>query len=145
MRDNDTEACAKTTQEHARFVHAPVAQRNLASVKQYLTRLVDPWLADVLAAAPAVMITGARASGKTTTALRHAASVAHLDYEREAGPFNADPDAALRERPEPLLVGLVGAWCVPCFGAYHCVHFCAGLGDDLDGDGFAVGRDRKRG
>ena len=35
---------------------------------EYLIRLVDPWLTEVLTAAPAVMITGARASGKTTTA-----------------------------------------------------------------------------
>ncbi len=50
------------------------------------------------------MITGARASGKTTTALRHAISVVRLDSEREAGPFRADPDAALRDRPEPVLL-----------------------------------------
>ncbi len=70
----------------------------------YLTRLVDPWIAEVLAIAPAVMITGARATGKTTTALRHAASVVSLDKDREAAPFNADPDAALRNRPEPVLL-----------------------------------------
>ena len=50
------------------------------------------------------MITGARAAGKTTTALRHAASVVRLDNEREAAPFRADPDAALRGRPEPVLL-----------------------------------------
>lgn len=74
------------------------------TVEQYLDRLVDPWLTEVLAAAPAVMITGARASGKTTTALRHAASVVRLDNTPEALPFEADPDAALRARPEPLLL-----------------------------------------
>ena len=65
---------------------------------RYLDRLIDPWLADVLAAVPAVMITGARASGKTTTALRHAASAVRLDREREAGPFEADPLAWLRDK-----------------------------------------------
>ena len=70
----------------------------------YLKRMVDPWIAEVLASAPAVMITGARAAGKTTTALRHAASVVRLDNEREAAPFRADPDAALRDRPEPVLL-----------------------------------------
>lgn len=74
------------------------------TVEQYLDRLVDPWLTEVLAAAPAVMITGARASGKTTTALRRAASVVRLDNTPEALPFEADPDAALRGRPEPLLL-----------------------------------------
>ena len=70
----------------------------------YLERLVDPWIAEVLASAPAVMIAGARAAGKTTTALRHAASVVRLDSEPEAIPFRADADAALRDRPEPVLL-----------------------------------------
>ncbi|MCY3538949.1 MAG: DUF4143 domain-containing protein [bacterium] len=71
---------------------------------RYLTRLVDPWIREILSSAPAVMITGARAAGKTTTALRHAASVVRLDRQREAVPFRADPDAALRDRPEPVLL-----------------------------------------
>lgn len=70
----------------------------------YVERIVDPWIAEVLASAPAVMITGARASGKTTTALRHASSVVRLDNAREAYAFEADPDAALRNRPEPVLL-----------------------------------------
>ena len=73
-------------------------------MEAYLERLVDPWISEILRSAPAVMITGARASGKTTTALRHAASVVRLDNEREALPFRADPDAALRDRPEPVLL-----------------------------------------
>ena len=73
-------------------------------MEAYLERLVDPWISEILGSAPAVMITGARASGKTTTALRHAASVVRLDSEREALPFRADPDAALRDRPEPVLL-----------------------------------------
>ena len=70
----------------------------------YLARLVDPWIDELLAAAPAVMITGARATGKTTTALRHAGSVVRLDNEPEAASFRADADAALRGRPEPVLL-----------------------------------------
>ena len=73
-------------------------------MEAYLERLVDPWISEILGSAPAVMITGARASGKTTTALRHATSVVRLDNEREALPFRADPDAALRDRPEPVLL-----------------------------------------
>lgn len=80
------------------------AARYAGVVEQYLDRLVDPWLTEVLAAAPAVMITGARASGKTTTALRHAASAVRLDNPPEALAFEADPDAALRGHPEPLLL-----------------------------------------
>ena len=70
----------------------------------YLNRLLDPWLTEVLKAAPAVMITGARASGKTTTAMRLATSVVRLDKPSEAYPFEADPDAALRGRAEPVLL-----------------------------------------
>lgn len=89
MRETDIDMCV---------------QEYRVTMDHYLERLVDPWLAEVLAAAPAVMITGARASGKTTTALRHAASVVRLDNERDAFSFEADPDAALRDRPEPLLL-----------------------------------------
>ncbi|HXW80114.1 MAG TPA: hypothetical protein VEJ84_11490, partial [Acidimicrobiales bacterium] len=42
---------------------------------------------------PAVMITGPRSTGKTTTAERVAASVVHLDRPAEAEAFRADPDA----------------------------------------------------
>jgi uncharacterized protein len=50
------------------------------------------------------MLTGPRASGKTTTALRHAADTARLDRPREAIAFEADPDAALAARDTPLLI-----------------------------------------
>lgn len=49
-------------------------------------------------------LTGPRATGKTTTARRHAASVVRLDRPAEAAAFRADPDAALRAQPEPLLL-----------------------------------------
>ncbi len=51
-----------------------------------------------------MLITGPRATGKTTTARRHAASVVRLDRPAEAAAFRADPDAALRAQPEPLLL-----------------------------------------
>ncbi len=50
------------------------------------------------------MVTGPRAAGKTTTAARHAASVARLDRPREAAAFKADPDVALGGYEEPLLL-----------------------------------------
>ncbi|MDR1825210.1 MAG: DUF4143 domain-containing protein [Bifidobacteriaceae bacterium] len=50
------------------------------------------------------MLVGPRASGKTTTARRHVASVVCLDRAAEAGAFEADPDAALRRLPEPILL-----------------------------------------
>lgn len=51
-----------------------------------------------------MLVTGPRATGKTTTARRHAASVVRLDRPAEAAAFRADPDAALRAHPEPLLL-----------------------------------------
>ena len=83
---------------------------------RYVERMADVLLGDVLAAAPAVIITGARASGKTTTALRHAASTVRLDNPVEAAAFEADPDAALRDRAEPVLLDEWQA-CPPVVGA----------------------------
>ncbi|HMN97565.1 MAG TPA: DUF4143 domain-containing protein [Phycisphaerales bacterium] len=70
----------------------------------YLPRLVDDILAKLLHQLPAIVITGPRASGKSTTALRHAASVVRLDRPAEAVAFRADPDAALKEFAEPVLI-----------------------------------------
>ena len=65
---------------------------------------------------PAEFITGPRAVGKTTTALRHARSALRLDREAELGLALDDPDAAIREGPFPLLIdewqhapGILGA------------------------------------
>jgi predicted AAA+ superfamily ATPase len=50
------------------------------------------------------MVTGARASGKTTTLERRAATVVRLDVPAQAAAFEADPDAALRGLSEPVLL-----------------------------------------
>lgn len=50
------------------------------------------------------MITGARATGKTTSAALHAHTVVKLDQPRQADAFRADVDAALRVLPEPVLL-----------------------------------------
>ncbi|HSZ69875.1 MAG TPA: hypothetical protein VK756_05905 [Solirubrobacteraceae bacterium] len=63
----------------------------------YRHRMVDGLLAELLAELPAVMVTGPRGGGKTTTAARHVASVVRLDRALEAEAFRADPDVALRE------------------------------------------------
>jgi predicted AAA+ superfamily ATPase len=70
----------------------------------YLPRLVDSRLRDLFAELPAIMLVGPRATGKTTTAAQHAATVVRLDQPAEAGAFLADPDAALRGMPEPVLL-----------------------------------------
>jgi len=45
----------------------------------YRPRLVDRRLGDLLAEFPAVMINGARGTGKTTTARQHVSAVLSLD------------------------------------------------------------------
>ena len=70
----------------------------------YTTRLVDDLIKRLLAELPALFIVGPRATGKTTTAARYARTVVRLDREAEAVAFRADPDAALRGLPEPVLL-----------------------------------------
>jgi len=72
--------------------------------RSYRDRLVDRLIADLLTELPGVLVVGPRASGKTTTAIRHAKTVVRLDREAEAVAFRADPDAALRGLPEPVLL-----------------------------------------
>jgi hypothetical protein len=60
-------------------------------------------LGDLFAEFPAVMINGARATGKTTTARQHVSEVLSLDIPGVAASMRADPDAALRRAGRPLL------------------------------------------
>ncbi len=82
----------------------------------YRPRLIDDTLSEMLEELPALFLTGPRASGKTTTAVRHAATIVRLDRSAEAVAFRADPDAALRDLAEPVLLdewqvvpGVIGA------------------------------------
>ena len=70
----------------------------------YLPRLADSLIEELLEDVSAIMIVGPRASGKTTTAARFAASVVRLDRPEEAAPFAASPDAALAAMPTPVLL-----------------------------------------
>jgi uncharacterized protein len=70
----------------------------------YVPRLTDALLEQLLAGVSAVLLAGPRASGKTTTARRHVATVVQLDRAIEAGPVAADPDTVLATLPEPILL-----------------------------------------
>src|SRR3990172_6039302 len=70
----------------------------------YIDRRADLLLAELLSDVPAVLISGPRAVGKTTSAVRAAGTVVRLDPAADAGAFRADPDAALRGLREPILL-----------------------------------------
>jgi uncharacterized protein len=72
--------------------------------RTYLRRLVDGLLAELLGQVPAVLLTGPRATGKTTTAARVVRTVVRLDREAEAVAFRADPDSVLGSMQEPVLL-----------------------------------------
>ncbi len=70
----------------------------------YLPRLVDLLLDELLTDHPAILVVGPRACGKTTTGRRHCVGRLRLDRPAEAAVVRADPDAALADGPYPLLV-----------------------------------------
>ena len=76
----------------------------MPNLQAYRPRLVDQLIAELFGELPALLLTGPRATGKTTTAIRYAKSVVRLDREAEAVAFRADPDAALRSLEEPILL-----------------------------------------
>lgn len=76
----------------------------MRAASAYRTRLVDRLLGELLEQVSAVMVTGPRASGKTTTAARRATTVVKLDAQAQAAAFLADPDVAVRALDEPALL-----------------------------------------
>jgi predicted AAA+ superfamily ATPase len=70
----------------------------------YRPRLIDQVIGTLFEQLPALMIVGPRAAGKTRTCERWAKSIVRLDRPIEAAAFTGDPDAALRELPEPALL-----------------------------------------
>ncbi|MEI2778908.1 MAG: DUF4143 domain-containing protein [Tetrasphaera sp.] len=68
----------------------------------YLPRHLDASLRSALAASPIVLLDGARATGKTTTATRLAASSVLLP--RDLPLLQADPGGYLRSLPAPVLI-----------------------------------------
>ena len=72
--------------------------------EEYVPRLVDALVSELVKSAPAILLTGPRATGKTTTGSRHVVDIARLDRPGEAAAFRADPDSALAARQTPLLI-----------------------------------------
>ncbi len=72
--------------------------------RSYRTRLADPYLSGLLTDFPAVMLTGARATGKTTTARQRVQQTEQLDVPAVAATYRADPNAALRRAARPVLL-----------------------------------------
>lgn len=72
--------------------------------RPYVPRLTDQLLDELLAGLPAVLIAGPRATGKTTTARRHARTIVRLDRAGEAAAMAADPDDVLAGLDEPVLL-----------------------------------------
>ena len=70
---------------------------------QYLTRIVDQELDELLPALPAISLEGAKGVGKTETALRRAATVYRLDDPAERAVIEADP-TRVGEGVSPTLI-----------------------------------------
>lgn len=78
--------------------------RGCVATAGYISRGADARRSALMSELPAVMVTGPRAAGKTTSARRLAADVLRLDEPAVAAVIRADPDAALRRATEPVLV-----------------------------------------
>jgi len=108
MRDSSTCLCAKSGVGRARNQDSKGRESGTTSVgpggEDYKQRSIEPLIVETLRELPAALIVGPRATGKTTAALRHVASVVRLDRSEEAEIFRADPDAALRGLAEPVFL-----------------------------------------
>lgn len=63
----------------------------LTGMEPYRERVVEPLISDLLSELPALLLVGPRATGKTTTAARYAATTVRLDRPAEAAAFRGDP------------------------------------------------------
>jgi predicted AAA+ superfamily ATPase len=70
----------------------------------YLARAADRVLGEMLEDHAAVLVTGPRAAGKTTSCEQQARSVVRLGDEEVANAFRAGPSSILAGRPEPVLI-----------------------------------------
>ena len=70
----------------------------------YVPRLIDPLIDELLTELPALLLVGPRAVGKTTTARRVGASLLRLDRPADAAAARLDPDALLAGEREPVVI-----------------------------------------
>ncbi|MCL1837913.1 MAG: DUF4143 domain-containing protein [Propionibacteriaceae bacterium] len=70
----------------------------------YVQRHADAVVSDLLGGFPALMLTGSRGCGKTTTAARNSASVIRLDDRAQASAFSTYPDDFLKTAVRPVLI-----------------------------------------
>jgi uncharacterized protein len=90
--------------KHCWYSPENVIIEDVAKAPDYIPRLADAPIEELLGGVPALLLVGPRAAGKTTTARRHARSVLRLDRPAEAAVVAADPDVALAELREPVLI-----------------------------------------
>ncbi|MDR0944774.1 MAG: DUF4143 domain-containing protein [Bifidobacteriaceae bacterium] len=83
----------------------PLTSDNASNVgRTYTVRHVDRYLDEAARRHPALMLTGPRACGKTTTALRRVRSTIRLDDPRQRSAFGGSPDAYLERLTPPVLL-----------------------------------------
>ncbi|MGH3754023.1 MAG: hypothetical protein ACRDRP_15260 [Pseudonocardiaceae bacterium] len=73
----------------AEFLHNGEFRVSSTGEQPLCPRLADELITELLAEFPALLLVGPRASGKTTTAVRHARTVIRLDEPREAAVVEA--------------------------------------------------------
>ena len=86
--------------ENAKVVYAKIVYTYASS--SYLPRLVESKLSRALAQFPIVILDGARATGKTTTASRLAASV--VRFPKDLDSLRVNPEKFLRSLTPPVLI-----------------------------------------
>lgn len=103
-------ACRNVTQLRAGTQPSCVQERHCRPATCYLTsvtyisRFIDSHLSALVEDAPAVMVVGPRACGKTTTGRRLAASTLHVDHPDNRTLLSVNPDSVLAAKSEPVLV-----------------------------------------
>jgi predicted AAA+ superfamily ATPase len=75
-----------------------------AVAADYVPRVVDGLLDELLGSFPAVSLVGPRAAGKTTTAVRRAATILRLDDPEVRQSVAAAPDAMIAGLAEPIVL-----------------------------------------